>query len=590
MISYNFQTGSIIEFLTALAALLTILLLWRYRKSAEVRYLIYLELLIIVWAITYAFEFGTQDLSTKVFWSKMSYLGIAYAPLAYFLFTTAFSQKGNIINPRNVSLLSILPFITIIMVFTNEYHHLVWTDVVLDEKLNMAIYFHGTWFWIFFAYAQLLIFSGLFNLLTSIYKFTSYYKSQVATLLIASLIPIVSNLMYVTRINPIPGFDWTPLSFVFTGIVIAFGVIRYRMFDLVPNARNKLIDTMDDGVMVINAEGFIEDFNPAMTQILDLNRQSTIYKSFDSVFSDLPNLTKSIKQKSKQSLHVDLDYYNERKYYQIQIFPIFNHRNKYSGNFLTFHDISTIKKTEEKLKKTNSQLKSEIVKREKLIKSLDSFGHTLAHDLRNLLGSIYSSSEVLEEGIQNDDKELLNEMVEIIKDSAGKTIKITKELLILATVSHQNVNKKPLKMDLIISEAYNQLKEQIESSRAIINLPETWPVALGYAPWIEDVWVNYLSNAIKYGGIPPVISVGAEETDDDNIKFWIKDNGNGIVKSEQPKLFKKYTRLDPEKAQGYGLGLSIVNQIIDKLEGTVGVESTGKEGEGALFYFILPKA
>jgi len=590
MISYNFQTGSIIEFLTALAALLTILLLWRYRKSAEVRYLIYLELLIIVWAITYAFEFGTQDLSTKVFWSKMSYLGIAYAPLAYFLFTTAFSQKGNIINPRNVSLLSILPFITIIMVFTNEYHHLVWTDVVLDEKLNMAIYFHGTWFWIFFAYAQLLIFSGLFNLLTSIYKFTSYYKSQVATLLIASLIPIVSNLMYVTRINPIPGFDWTPLSFVFTGIVIAFGVIRYRMFDLVPNARNKLIDTMDDGVMVINAEGFIEDFNPAMTQILDLNRQSTIYKSFDSVFSDLPNLTKSIKQKSKQSLHVDLDYYNERKYYQIQIFPIFNHRNKYSGNFLTFHDISTIKKTEEKLKKTNSQLKSEIVKREKLIKSLDSFGHTLAHDLRNLLGSIYSSSEVLEEGIQNDDKELLNEMVEIIKDSAGKTIKITKELLILATVSHQNVNKKPLKMDLIISEAHNQLKEQIESSRAIINLPETWPVALGYAPWIEDVWVNYLSNAIKYGGIPPVISVGAEETDDDNIKFWIKDNGNGIVKSEQPKLFKKYTRLDPEKAQGYGLGLSIVNQIIDKLEGTVGVESTGKEGEGALFYFILPKA
>ena len=590
MISYNFQTGSIIEFLTALAALLTILLLWRYRKSAEVRYLIYLELLIIVWAITYAFEFGTQDLSTKVFWSKMSYLGIAYAPLAYFLFTTAFSQKGNIINPRNVSLLSILPFITIIMVFTNEYHHLVWTDVVLDEKLNMAIYFHGTWFWIFFAYAQLLIFSGLFNLLTSIYKFTSYYKSQVATLLIASLIPIVSNLMYVTRINPIPGFDWTPLSFVFTGIVIAFGVIRYRMFDLVPNARNKLIDTMDDGVMVINAEGFIEDCNPAMTQILDLNRQSTIYKSFDSVFSDLPNLTKSIKQKSKQSLHVDLDYYNERKYYQIQIFPIFNHRNKYSGNFLTFHDISTIKKTEEKLKKTNSQLKSEIVKREKLIKSLDSFGHTLAHDLRNLLGSIYSSSEVLEEGIQNDDKELLKEMVEIIKDSAGKTIKITKELLILATVSHQNVNKKPLKMDLIISEAHNQLKEQIESSRAIINLPETWPVALGYAPWIEDVWVNYLSNAIKYGGIPPVISVGAEETDDDNIKFWIKDNGNGIVKSEQPKLFKKYTRLDPEKAQGYGLGLSIVNQIIDKLEGTVGVESTGKEGEGALFYFILPKA
>lgn len=586
--TYHFTTGTIIEAFTALAALLTIGILWRSRKSKEVKYLIYLEVFIAIWATTYALEFGTSNLEIKVFWSKMSYLGIAFAPLSYFLFTTAFSQKEHIINLRNITLLSVIPFVTLLMVFTNDYHHLVWPNVTLDPVVNIAHYDHGIWFWVFFGYSQLLIFSGLFNLISSIYKFTAFYRTQVSTLVIASFIPIIANLVYVTKINPFPGFDWTPVSFVFTGIIVSFGIIRYRMFDLVPNARNKLIDTMEDGVIVINAEGFTEDCNNTFCQIFRKNKKDVLYRSYQSVFSDFAELDKAIVNKSKISTELKLLENNVPLFYHVRVIPIFNHQGRFSGNFLQFHDITSMKQAESKLKQINSQLKREITKREQLIESLDSFGHTLAHDLKNLLGSIYSSGEVLEETIRTDDKEISLEMVDTIKDSAEKTIRITQELLILATVSHQEVEKKPLDMNKIFSEAKNQLKELIEQQKPAISEPQKWPVAIGHAAWIEDVWVNYLSNAIKYGGSPSEITVGADETDDGEVKFWIKDNGNGIPEPEQSKLFQKHTRLNPKKAQGYGLGLSIVKRIIDKLDGTVGVESTGKENEGALFYFILP--
>ncbi len=584
---YHFSIDSLIEFITAFAALVTILILWKYRESPEVKLLIFLELFVAIWALTYAFEFGTNVLKTKILWSKLSYFGIAFTPMCYFFFTMAFSQKNKLINRRNIIILAIIPIITILLVLTNDVHRLVWTDVTADPYVNIAHYHHGPWFWVYFVYAQGLVFSGLFTLMRSIYKFTSYYKSQVSTLLIASVIPILGNLMYVSDINPYPGFDWTPVSFVLTGFFIAFGIVRYRIFDLVPFARNKLIDTMDDGVIVVNNEGFIEDNNNAVLKMFCLGTKSIIRKSFENIFGDYEPLISAIRENRNESFMLEFNGNNGINYFQVNISPIYYQNNKFSGNLIVVHDVTVLKETENELKKTNSQLMGEIENREKLIDDLDAFAHTVAHDLKNSLGSIVSSSEIMEELIRSNDTKLLNELAGLIKSSASKTLQITQELLILATVSHQEIEKRDLNMAQIFSEAKNQLRETIQTSKAIISEPETWPVAVGYAPWIEEVWMNYLSNAIKYGGNSPVIEVGADLPVNGCVKFWIKDNGNGISESEQDKLFKKYIRLTPTSADGYGLGLSIVKRIIEKIGGTCGVESTGKTGEGSKFYFIL---
>jgi signal transduction histidine kinase len=143
-------------------------------------------------------------------------------------------------------------------------------------------------------------------------------------------------------------------------------------------------------------------------------------------------------------------------------------------------------------------------------------------------------------------------------------------------------------MKHIFAGAKNQIKNLILKNNVQISVPEKWPTAVGYATWVEEIWVNYLTNAVKYGGTPPTIQVGANFGRNGMIKFWIQDNGDGITPENQSKLFRKYIRLAPDKAEGYGLGLSIVKRIVKKLEGQVGVESSGKKGDGALFWFELP--
>ncbi len=579
---------SIIEFLAVMVALGTIAILWKYRKSQVVRYLILIEFFAALWALAYGIEFTSYNLESKKFWSELSYLGIAFLPLCYFLFTAAFSQKTHFITPRNITLLSVIPFITIPLALTSDYHTLIWKEVTLDASRNMTLIEHGTWFWIFWAYSIALILAGIFNLFRSIYTFTSYYKSQVGTLLIATLIPLIGNVMYVTGLTPIPGFDWTPVLFVFTGLVITFGIVKYRMFNLVPFARNKLIDTMSNGVIVINSEGFIEDYNPAVKQIFNLENKSIIRKPFSEIFGGYKNLLTELKTGETQLTGIETDGPESPHYYQVQISPVYSENQQLSGHLIQINDITSLKKTENKLKETNQQLKTEVEERGRLIDDLDSFAHAVAHDLRSSLGSVYSFSEIIQESIKENDTAMLEDMASHIRTASKKAMNITQELLILATVSHQDIERKPLDMARIFSDAKKQIQQSIAESNAQITAPDEWPQATGHATWVEEVWVNYLTNSIKYGGSPPEIIVGACITEANMARFWIQDNGQGISPRDQHLLFKKYTRLAPEKADGYGLGLSIVKRIVEKLDGKVGIESNGEKGKGAKFWFELP--
>jgi signal transduction histidine kinase len=167
---------------------------------------------------------------------------------------------------------------------------------------------------------------------------------------------------------------------------------------------------------------------------------------------------------------------------------------------------------------------------------------------------------------------------------------IIAELLLLAGVRTMEAEPEPLDMASIVDEAQQRLVDMIEEHRAEILLPDVWPVAWGHAPWIEEAWVIYLSNALRYGGRPPRVELGASVQADGMVRFWVRDNGLGLTPEEQDRLFAPFTKLDQTRAEGHGLGLSIVRRIIEKLGGQVGVESDGLPGQGSVFTFTLPGA
>jgi signal transduction histidine kinase len=178
--------------------------------------------------------------------------------------------------------------------------------------------------------------------------------------------------------------------------------------------------------------------------------------------------------------------------------------------------------------------------------------------------------------------------------SARRMINIIDELLLLASVRKmEEVPTGPLDMAAIVAAAQERLQDIIDASQGEIILPPAWPTAIGYAPWVEEVWVNYLSNALQYGGAPPLVEVGfdvAREAVDKlpefQVRFWVRDNGAGLTSEEQGRLFTPFTRLDQARARGHGLGLSIVRRIVEKLGGQVGVES--EIDWGSTFWFTLP--
>jgi signal transduction histidine kinase len=228
---------------------------------------------------------------------------------------------------------------------------------------------------------------------------------------------------------------------------------------------------------------------------------------------------------------------------------------------------------------------------------LDAFAHTVAHDLKTPLSLIIGHAGLLQDYAAMSSDDQLHHSLHLMIQNARKMSSIIDDLLLLAETRSAEVDRKPLDMVSIVSEAQQRLADVAEQSHAEIVLLDvsTWPVALGYAPWVEEVWANYLSNALKYGGQPPCIELGASPLPNPSplagegggrVRFWVRDNGVGLTPEDQARLFTPFTRLDQVHVKGHGLGLSIVRRIVEKLGGEVGVES--QVGQGSTFSFTLP--
>ena len=261
----------------------------------------------------------------------------------------------------------------------------------------------------------------------------------------------------------------------------------------------------------------------------------------------------------------------------------------------------TLRNLQKQLKENNELLRQEIDERKRMEEQLrkqareletrneelDAFSHTVAHDLKEPLAVLLGYSEVLEVAYTRVSKAELDACLQGIARSALKMGSIISELLLLASVRQMDdVAVTILEMGDYIEDIKIRLGDMIKTRAVEIHVPESWPVAWGHGPWIEEVWVNYISNAIKYGGHPPRVELGATGLIDGMVQFWVRDNGPGLTNEEQERLFTPFTRLNQIRAKGHGLGLSIVRRIVEKLGGEVGVES--EVGRGSVFYFTLP--
>ncbi|HSJ52709.1 MAG TPA: PAS domain-containing protein [Anaerolineae bacterium] len=225
---------------------------------------------------------------------------------------------------------------------------------------------------------------------------------------------------------------------------------------------------------------------------------------------------------------------------------------------------------------------------QELTAELEAYDHTVAHDLKNPLSMIVGSADLLAAVLDDMEGEGPQRMLNNILHGSLRLKDIVDSLLLLASSRSEQVKVEPVDMGWIVARAREEVAPLAERSGGRIVEPDRWPAALGYAPWLQSVWANYLSNALKYGGDRPQIELGAQERGNGVVRFWVRDNGPGLTEEEQGKLFVQFSRLDRPEKLGHGLGLAIVRRIVERLGGEVGVDS--RPDEGSTFWFTLPAA
>lgn len=239
------------------------------------------------------------------------------------------------------------------------------------------------------------------------------------------------------------------------------------------------------------------------------------------------------------------------------------------------------------LQRSKMQLREQVTSLEERNKELEEYAYTVAHDLKEPLTVLIMTADSIKD-VPDLTGEELKEYLLQLKSTAYVMKNIIKSLLLFAQVSKADAPREAVQMAQVVENVQTRLSYMIRERQAQLVFPQVWPDAIGYEPWIEEVWANFLSNALKYGGRPPRVELGVSPRSGGMLRFWTRDNGPGIPPEARTCLFTRGNPLSRLSHRGEGLGLPIVHNLVEKLGGEVGVES--EEGQGSLFFFTLPAA
>jgi signal transduction histidine kinase len=241
----------------------------------------------------------------------------------------------------------------------------------------------------------------------------------------------------------------------------------------------------------------------------------------------------------------------------------------------------------EDLQRSKTQMRGQISALQARNKDLEEYVHMVTHDLREPLAVLAITSKLVINASEPTNRNF-REYVKQMGITAQEMKRIINNLLHFAQISRAEAPVGPVDMGEILTNVQSRLSHMIREQQARIVLPKMWPLAIGYGPWIEEVWANYLSNALKYGGRPPYVELGAATLPEGVVRFWVRDNGPGIPPAAHARLFTAFDPISHPHTSKHGLGLSIASRIVEKLGGQVGIES--EIGAGSLFFFTLPAA
>jgi len=310
------------------------------------------------WAFSYAIHWLKFLPPYNLIGLYSSYLGVVTLPIAYLSFVLYFTGKAAFLTTRVKLLLTVEPVVTLVLLFTDKFHGLFFgtgKNLSADSILEGGIAFWGN-----IAYSYIIILIAFILLVRFTNKSSQKQKKQLYLIIIGSLVPWLSSFISLAKISPVPDIDLTPFAFTISGIAFAYSVFKLNLLKIIPIAREKLIEVMTDGVLVVDSSNNIIDINPAACKLLGLTRNS-MGKNAVLLFQGSRKIVNQLKKVDSGQFEVFLENYNQI-YLDIRIETLTSDRNNSSGRLVILRDITEQKLAELEMKKVNKALQNQLIK------------------------------------------------------------------------------------------------------------------------------------------------------------------------------------------------------------------------------------
>ncbi|KGE20160.1 histidine kinase N-terminal 7TM domain-containing protein [Paenibacillus wynnii] len=532
----------------------------------------------------YAFEIVSTTLDHIRFWLRVEYIGIPFGSVIWIIMVLQYTGRQSLVHRRLITLLLIIPTLTITAHYTNEWHHWYYKSVTLNwsEGFPLVSLVKGPLYVVHVAYSYILFALGTALMFQMYLRANSRMKKQIALMIIGSWGPYGFTLVYLSGVIYMP-IDISPFGFVFSGFFYLWGIYQFNMLRLAPLALQKVFESMQDAVIIFDLDNNLTSFNQSAKGIVEGLHKKHIGLPAFQVFTRYPTLLERIIQGPTVDSKIQISGQADAKFYNIHMSAVNDTNQKPVGKMLLLSDVTEMVRSEKKLLENSRQLKE-------LNAFKDRMFNVVAHDIRDPLAVLTNLMELMEEELQTcgeSHEEILQEMGQQIQN----TFTLVESLLDWFRGQREGMVFHPVALNLSNVVEVNMNLLQIRSARKGIRIRSDIPLgSIVYADkeMLHLVLRNLLSNALKFTESGGIIQLQAERVEGKMIVSII-DTGEGVSADLTDSLFQEAYSITSEGTdgeRGFGLGLTLCREFVRLNGGEIWFDST--PAQGSTFFFSIP--
>lgn len=579
----HFNWYTVLFIVTTVAHLGLAAYAWRRRTAPGASTFAVVMLLAAVWTGAYAMQVSSYDLPDHIFWSDVKYFGIVGCPLGWLIFALQYVGLDGRINRRNIALLLVEPVITLLVVWTDQFHTLSrynWQFVDNGYFAATAVTF-GPYYWFNVVYQYSLVAIGVVLLLRALFRSQDLYRSQALAFAVGAAGPVVASVVFIAGLSPVRGLDTVPFGFLASGLAFSWALFRYRALDVMPVAREAILSKMSDAVLVLDSRSRIVDVNPAAEQLIGRPGVALLGQTINEAFPDRGDLVERYGHLTEARAEFSLQAPGGGRTYDLSIAPLYDRAGQLGGRLFVLRDITYLKLNENELRHARDEA-------EAATRAKSAFLASMSHEIRTPMNAVIGMTSLLLDTPLTEEQ---RDFVETIRTSGDSLLAIINDILDFSKIEagKLDLESQPFDVRDCVESALDLLAPQaaqktIEMAYAIENgTPES---VTGDVTRLRQVLVNLLSNAVKFTERGEVVVTVSSA----NSKLWfsVRDTGVGIAPETLTGLFKPFAQGDSSTARRYGgtgLGLVISQRLVELMGGSMQVES--RLGAGSDFRFSI---